>query len=262
MIEGPDTLLSHGSQLISGASVPQALKDRPQLYSRLKTGEWVRMSKALTKELDVHSRLAGWIFDDILFELALAYGLGASFLSDRGLQLEILGRLSDDSRLAERNSILQKYLTTVVPFAADVPLKDLVTLRHREADAFILFRQSLTEAMEVVRAGNAFSAQHARQLYSDVVHPSLARLDARVKTAKKDLVKDAGSKALAWSAALGVGLASGLVPQGLAAAAQAIGAAKVLADITQSAIQSSRVSQDVRNDKAYFLWRVKKLAVR
>jgi len=262
IVEGPDYLLNHGTQLIAGSSIPTVVRGHKRLFARLQAGEQVRLSKTLTQRLNVHSRLAGWAFDDILFELALAYGLGTSFLSDQSPQLEILGRLSNDRLVAERNSILQRYLTTIVPFVPDVPLKDLITLRNREADSFILFRQSLTQAVDAVRADGAFTAHHARQLYSDVVSPSLARLDSRVSKAKLDLVRDTGSKALTWSAALGIGLLSGLVPHGLEAAAQAIGATKVLADLAQGALQGAQIPKDVREDKAYFLWKVRKLAVR
>jgi hypothetical protein len=202
------------------------------------------------------------VFDDVLFELALAYALGTSFLADRNLQLEILDRLNGRKRVAERNALLYKYLTTIVPFAPDVPIGALFKLRQRESEAFLVFRDSLTKAVDTVSSERTFDKHDAQELYSDVVLPSLSQLDVRVKSAQKDLIKGTGTKALAWSAALGIGILSGIVPKSIESAVQAMGVAKIMADLAEGGLKSHQRPEAIRQDKMYFLWKVRQHAVR
>ena len=127
---------------------------------------------------------------------------------------------------------MQKHLTSLVPFLGDVPPASVLKLRQREEESFLTYRQALNKAIDDVRAQRSdFSEREARSIYSDVVAPELARLDRAVKTARREILKDAGRSIVSWSAAISFGMYAGLLPEQLLLAAKALGLTKALADI-------------------------------
>ena len=103
----------------------------------------------------------------------------------------------------------------------------------------------------------AINERHARELYGDVLEPSLVRLDLKLRNAHRGLVKTSRRKVFAWVGAITFGLFSGLLPSSLEAAAKALGLTKVLAELGESALQTGGNEDVIRNDDMYFLWKVR-----
>ena len=155
----------------------------------------------------------------------------------------------------------QRYLTSVVPFAGDVDISDVLKLREREPEAFILYRQALTKAIREVRdKKGTFRERDAQQLYSDVIEPNLARLDAGIVAAKRGLRKSVRRNILGWTAALSFGVYAGFVSKDLAAIAGALGLTKVIADLANLAMTKSDGEEAIRSEEMYFLWKMRKSA--
>lgn len=106
----------------------------------------------------------------------------------------------------------------------------------------------------------SFTEQDAREIYSDIINPQLTKLDLKVKSAKRDLLKLSYRKGLAWTATISFGIYSGFIPSNLAAAATALGFSKVAADFLEMAMNKSDSEDNIRNDDMYFLWKVRQLS--
>src|SRR5262245_35432433 len=92
-------------------------------------------------------------------------------------------------RLFLRGYLVQKHLTSLVPFLGEVPAASVLKLRQREEESFLTYRQALNKAIDDVRTQRSdFSERDARSLYSDVIAPELARLDRVVKTARREIL--------------------------------------------------------------------------
>ena len=76
------------------------------------------------------------------------------------------------------------------------------------------------------------------------------------------MIKSAGRKAVAWTAAISLGLYAGFVPTSLIAAAGALGLTKIFADLIQEMLSRGDTIDSIRTDKMYFLWKVQKAARR
>jgi hypothetical protein len=260
LIDGPERLLEHGGAAMTHRRLPKALKEVPTVLARIKAGEKVQLSLTLRKRLGLHERVASDIFRNIIFELATAQSLRTTFLTERSVHLDVLRDVSSDAELERRNHITQRYLTSMVPFASDVELDDLLKLRTREEEAFVEYRAALNQAIALCRRDSNFDEQDARQLYADVLAPRLTALDRKVSKAKRDLVRP--YRALGWVGVISFGLYAGFIPPDLKAAATALGLAKLLADGTAALLERSGAKDTIRDDQFYFLWRVRKAARR
>src|SRR5207247_3073048 len=76
------------------------------------------------------------ILESIAFDLNVAAQLKASFVTDRRIHIDLLERISGDDQLRRRNEILEKHLTTIVPFVNELSPTELLKLRYVEGDAF------------------------------------------------------------------------------------------------------------------------------
>jgi len=241
--------------------VPLALRGKPRIMSQLSKGTPVRLSKTMIKALGLHHGLAGEVVHSVAYHTIINHYLNASFLTNKELELTFLNKASGDTALERRNAIAMKYLTALVPFVIDVPVNKLSTLRSREAESFLRFRSAFNKAItEFGNRGAGFSAKVAQQLYGDVLVPELARLDDKVKRAKRDLVSSAMRPLFGVVGAISFGLLSGLVTTEVAQIAQAVGITSFGAAFLEKLMALGDAERAIQQDDFYFLWRVKRLS--
>ena len=226
-------------------------------------GEIVTLNRSEIRKMGLHKRLAGEIYGNIRLELFTSQIFHTSFLTERPIHIDIINSISEDSSLYRRNMLVEKYLTTLVPFLSDIDVADLIKLRNREQESFIVFRQSLNRAIDECRKSDEHLLERsAKEIYSDIIAPQLAKLDLRIRSAKKDLVKSTRRKALAWGGAISFGMYTGFIPSELAAVASIIGLSKIIADFLEMSMNKSDVTEFIKNEEMYFLWRIRELTKR
>ena len=261
--EAPEELIEHGSAVTSYVEPPGPLRGMPRILQRALGGEFVRLSRDTRRKLGEHEDAASLVFGSVVFEMAVSQALGTSYLSDTKLPIEVLSAISGDADLVRRNSLVQKHLTSFVPFLGEVPAASALKLRRREEGSFLTYRQALNKAIDDVRSQRSdFSERDARSIYSDVIAPELARLDRAVKSARREILKDVGRSIAGWSAAIGFGMYAGLLPEQLLLAAKALGLTKVLADIGAAIGKLASPEDVVRKENLFFLWKVRQLSER
>jgi len=262
-IEGPELLVEHGTTQAVYLTLPLGLREMPSIMRRLRSGNQVRLSASLRRKLGQHYRLAAEVFKSLVFELAASQCLKTSFLTERELHVKLLNRLTDNRESQRRNQLLSKHLTCLVPFLDDLDPEAVLKIREREEDAFLVFRASLKEALDdYIAEKGQLTERDAKAIYADVLQPKLAALNTKVSLAGRDLRKQSRRKILGWSGAITLGLYSGFVPAGLAAAAKALGLTKVLAGITEGLMGQGDAEESIRNEQMFFLWKVQQAAAR
>jgi hypothetical protein len=199
--------------------------------------------------------------ESVSFDLACAQALGTSYLTDMVGEVDLLTRITQDTSVERRNQIAEQHLTTILPFLADIAVADLVRLRDTEGDAFIVFRNALAKAIDAyASASKTFTERDGKAIYSDIIAPEVAKLDVKVREARRNLIKAPMRAGTAWAGAISFGVYSGILPTAMAAVASALGLVKVAAEITQTVMNLSETDQAVRTADFYFLWRMKRLA--
>ncbi len=238
---------------------PSALMNRPKIMARVRSGKVVPMSKTLTKELGLNVEEAHFVATNAIHGLTTSRRLNTTFLTEHDLHISFLNSLHAAPEIRERNYIALKHLTSIVPFVADVALIDLIKLRQREEEAFILYRQGLNAAIrKFARPGKEFTEQDAHELYADVIAPSLAVLEHKVNKAKRDLISKPFRSLAGVVGVISFGILTGLVPADMSAVAKTIGLVKFGADMIEHTMALGDKKNSIRSDHFYFLWKVQK----
>lgn len=232
-----------------------------QEMKNIAVGDIIKVPKYICDKIKLDKMLAGEIFHDIFYHLSVSEVIGNSFLTARQLDIDFLDELSDNPEFVHRNAISVNHLQTVVPFAGDIPVSKLLTLRKRENASFIEFRKAIGEAIsQLQNEKNKITSLKAKELYSDIILPELARLDNKIKGAKIDLIRNSLSTAAVTTAAIGFGIYSGMIQPEILCAAKALGLTKVCYDTAKSILNLADIKKAIRPEKYYFLWKVSKLA--
>ena len=259
LVRGSEELLEHGGgSFRSTTPFPDLQKHLPEIFRQVERGKKVTLLPTEVRKSNINRFLTQRVFDNTAFELASAQSLNTSYLTDRTLDIDVIRSLSGDSTINERNQIIQKYLTCIVPFVEAAKPEDLLKIRQQEADAFIIFRNALNQFVDEYRKqGKAFTENDARQIFGDIIEPKLAQLNTRVKAAEKSLLKSTAYKIIGWTGAISFGWYAGLLPTDLVNAATALGLIKVVAELTESTLTKSHAPDTIRDEPMYFLWRVR-----
>ena len=239
--------------------VPDSLFKRPSILKKLENGDIVPISKTLIKELRLHIDRAHDIVTNAIFGLATSNCLNTTFLTENDLHIQFLNSLHSSVEISQRNLIAEKFLTSIVPFVEDVELKNLIKLRHREDEAFILYRQALNNAIEkLISNSGSFTEKDAQSLYADVIAPSIANLDIKIKRAKKDLISKPLRSLTGVVGIISFGLLTGLVQSDISGIVKALGLLKFGSDFINDAMALGDSDKRIKSDHFYFLWKVKK----
>ena len=253
----PKRISGHETAIFTYTDPPSAIESRPRILERILLGQRVTVSKTLTKELAIHKHEASKLLYSAIYQMAVAETSGASFLTHRQVEIDMLRAISADDDIRERNTVLESNLTSIVPFVSDVPIAKLAQLRHREEDAFVRYRAALRElTSEVGNEGEYLSHSTARQMYVDILAPEISRLNQSVEEAKRGLVRTPLVSTVCFTAAIGLGLYTGLLSTELAAIGKTLGLGKVTLDTVTKATELTDTTRDIRQEKFYYLWKI------
>ncbi|MGA2091983.1 MAG: hypothetical protein ABSH16_01055 [Sedimentisphaerales bacterium] len=259
--DGPEDLLEHGFYGLYSDEPFSFLKKMPHILARIKNGDTIHLSKNNLRKIGYAEYLTDMHYQSIIFGLTLSQCLQTGFLTEMPLHVEFLKQFSSTSPRIERDMLIEKHLTCLVPFLKELSPTEILKLRENEEDSFILFKAAITEAVEEYRRNyEKFNEADAKALYSDVLRPKLAELENKVGKGRRSLIKGSRRKILAWTYAISFGVYMGLLPEGLAAAAAFLGLTKVLADFTEGLMNKSDIDESARGHSMYFLWRLKKMS--
>lgn len=257
--KGPSPYFPHGIQGVELDYIPEQLKKRPRILKRLLTNKKIITSKTLQKEIGAHKDMALRAIHNVLYGLIAANYYKAPFVTHNPLHISCLNELADGRDVPERNNIAFETLTAEVPFLSDVSIRNLLRLRSREKDSFILYRKALNKTIDEFRNGNASTIKDAKQLYGDILAPELARMDRKVKLAAKDLRTTAIRSVTGTVGAISFGLCTGLIKPAAAPIITAIGLGKVASDIVK-VMACGDGEKSITNEDMYFLWKTKQIS--
>lgn len=256
--KGPEPYFDH-EKVRTAFHVPDPLIKRPSILKKIQDRKTVPISKTLVRDLGLHIEYAHDIVTNAIFGLATSNCLNTTFLTDNDLHIHFLNSLHSIFEISRRNLIAEKYLTSMVPFLEDIELKNIIKLRRREAEAFILYRKALNDAIDsFISYSGSFSEKDAQSLYADVIAPSLAQLDTKIKKAKRDLVSKPLRSLTGIVGVISFGLLTGLVPSDISEIVKALGLLKFGSDFIKDTMAFGDTDKSIRGDQFYFLWKVKK----
>lgn len=242
-------------------NIPDQLLKRPSILKRIESEKRASISKTLIKDLGLHIKFAHDVVTNAIFGLATSNCLNTAFLTENDLHILFLNTLQSDFEVSRRNLIAEKYLSTMVPFLEEIELKNLIKLRHREDEAFLLFRQALNKSIdEFLSIPQGFTEKHAQSIYADIIAPSIAHLDIKVKKAKRDLISKPFRSLTGVVGVISFGLLTGLVPSDTSEIVKVLGLLKFGSDFIKDTMALGDEDKNIKSDHFYFLWKARKAA--
>ena len=97
-----------------------------------------------------------------------------------------------------------------------------------------------------------------QSIYADIIAPSLAHLDTKVKKAKKDLISKLYRPLTGAVGVMSFGLLTGLVPTDTLEIVKILGLLKFGSDFIKDTMALGDGYKSIMSDHFYFLWKVKK----
>ncbi len=256
---GPDPFFDHKNVYMSSELHPEVLK-RKTITKRINNGTKVNLSKTLIKGTEIHKEYAHKVALNSMLGLATSKYLNTNFLTENNLHVNLLNSLHSNEEIVEKNRLSLDSMTSTVPFLEDVALHELKVLREKEAESFIIYRQSLNQAInEFIQVKGEFTEKDANELYSDIIAPSIAQLDIKVKKAKNSLISKPFRSATGVVGAISFGLLTGLIPSDITAVASALGVAKFGSDLIKDTMATGDSQNAIKSEQFYFLWKAKQL---
>jgi hypothetical protein len=260
--KGPEDFVTHGTSYRHVYLLWPEIKNMHQLMRKVDSGQEVTLSKTILKKSKYHDFNVNYILKNISFGLSTSRVFRTSFLTDSDIHVDILNSISRDPFINKRNQIVKEHLSTMVPFVNDIGIGDLLKIRDREQESFILFRYRLNSAInEVKKAKKKFSDREAMEIYSEFILPEIAKVDRKIKAAKRDLIITTRRKAISCIGTITFGIYAGMVSFGLQSIAAAIGLKKI-SDNLCDIMDKSDFDDSIRNEDMYILWKVKQSSVK
>ena len=177
----------------------------------------------------------------------------AAYLTDRSIDGIVLDGAVGREHIDESATLKAAFIHSL-PFLGGVSVQEMLKLRNNEAEAFRVYRDTLSRAVKEC-GGKSVAAAH--ELFADVVQPELNKIDAAVRSARDRLRSKARRDVLLGSGIVSIGLASGFLAPNVAAVLAAMGGAKYGLDLLHSLIEAFKQPTVARESDYYFLWRVR-----
>jgi hypothetical protein len=180
----------------------------------------------------------------------------APYVTDSPVEARFLERAypRDEKALALRAVLMQ--LQHEVPLLGDVPLRRILRIRASGYDSFQLYRSALQQVIrDHVSSGRPCDPDTAREICADVILPQVRKLRAEAKAQRSSASRKALAGAGAVSAAIGIGLISGMVPPTLERVFQIAGVA-LAGKLGELVGSIEKHPAGIRSHNMYFLLRL------
>ncbi|MCE5187293.1 MAG: hypothetical protein LLF76_14335 [Planctomycetaceae bacterium] len=241
--------------------IPEKLQKRTNVLGEISSGQRVDLTPDLMVDLDLDSSYASDVVMNSSFGLLVSKLFKSSFLTGDQIHIDFLNSLNNSEYIKRNNEIADKHLTSIVPFIEDIALCDILKIREAEGDAFVIYRHALNEAMDHFKnAKEDFTEQNARNLYLDVIEPSLSKLNRTVTLSRKVFKKQLYRPVLGLVGTISFGVTTGLIKPELGAIATFAGLGSCLPDMINQILKLGDAEDAIQNEPFYFLWKVKQKA--
>lgn len=259
--KAPEYIIEHGERHLYTDKLPAPLDTMNNIQEELKSGKTISLSKSLIEKIGWPDRYLNNEYNSVGFGLVAAQCIGTSFLTEKELHISILNNMSDIPYISKRNNLIQKYITTFVPYINDLSISDVIKIRERENESFIMFRNSLGNAVDEYKKNkDNITEEDAMAIYNDLILPKITKLDLSVNKAKRKFTKSVGRKVASCVGAISFGIYSGFFKSDIINIAASLGLAKIVADLLEHTMEKSDSEESVKSEDIYFLWKVRELS--
>jgi hypothetical protein len=250
-IRGPEEYIEHGS-------IRRVFERTPAWVAKLGATKPLDLTPRVMREHKLIRGLFLRMANDVFLQNYFGSAFDARYVTDSPGEREFFDVLYGREELTRRAATLCAHLAHAVPILSDVPVRTILKLRASEAEAFQSYRSTLTGIVRNhVGTGKSVGEAEAKEIYLDVLKPTLDALQVQATNIRKNQFKKGILKAAASSVLIGLGIYGGVLPSQLADLVKAIGGFSVAKDLAETFGAIEKNPTEVRNHNLYFLLRLK-----
>jgi hypothetical protein len=241
---------------ISGHDIIYTFRKTPKIVKdKYRKNKSTRLTKDEVKKSKAYQIITQSVLDDLYYQDYYSKLYDASILTNRTIDFDLVNATN-----IANNSQLKFDLNHELPFMQNVPLKKLIELRKKEGEAFEVYRDSVSKAIKEAEKQTNSVRIKKKEIYNDLIRPELNKIDLTIKNSKKILFGNIKQDLLLGTSFVGIGLATGFMPNNIGQIVSAIGGIKFADQFVSNVRKYLSKPQEVRNNPYYFLWKVKRIA--
>ncbi len=264
-IKGSEDFVEHGAMGFSLYTPPKWLVQKAKSIEERGLRGGVHLSKKVLLDSKIPQSFLSPIKFDVFLQLfcSRALGINAKYLANSAADVSLLCSLTDDKDFKQFDEVSQKDLVHYLPIIQDVPLKYLLKVRSTEHDAFLAYRNTINHIIkEYVVQRKHISNVDSRQIYEDIIYPKLCDLDAKVNSIKRKARKQLVQDVTIGTAAVVVGVFSGIVPSELKLILGSLASVPAARELWELSTKLVGTPDEIRSDNFYYLWKLARKAPR
>jgi hypothetical protein len=199
-------------------------------------------------------RSIGW---DVIFQQFYGARFDAKYLTDLPGEAEFMNRISNADELVQRVASLAAQLTHTIPLFSEVSIPAILRVRKEGNEPLILYRAALAEIVrDHLAKGEQVTPGRAREIFFEILEPSLVGLKAEAKAMRAKSAKKAVAKVGVPAALVCLGVWGGFLPAALSALFKAVGGVSMAANMAETLASMEKNPYELRSHNLYFLLRL------
>jgi hypothetical protein len=242
VIDGPEHI-DHSSVIVC-ESIPQKYKSlvNPKI-----------LNNTQIKDFNIVNHLVDEVINDIVLQNWFSNLNGTNYLTDRTIDFSILSAINDEITNIDSKKI-NKALSHTVPFLSGIDINTLIKLRFDEGESFKVYRDTFNS---LINEYSNLELKLLKEAFNDIINPELNKIDQTINNTKKISYKKLTKDLLVGSCFIGIGLFSGILPSNIGAIVAALGGFNYASKISDDIYDLINSSDKIRDNKFYFLWKIK-----
>ncbi|HEY8767632.1 MAG TPA: DUF6236 family protein [Dehalococcoidia bacterium] len=259
MLSGPEDLMPHGGQGVSfGPGYDRSWLPHTVL-KKISNGETFQydIPKTRLPRTGLLKHVLETAETDVINEHLACRMRGTRYLTHRPADAAFLNAINDSDEYAEWNRVLATALPLQMPILKDAPLEDLLELRAKDYDAFLVYRDTINASINArIDSGVVPSEKQLAEIFRDEISPQLNKMNQKLRATQKRLSGKLKRNLVISLGTVLLGLSTGLVAPTLMALLAGAGGTKLVADIGGNLLESRNADDELSSENLYFLWRL------
>jgi hypothetical protein len=253
-LEGPTEYIPHGHLRMQPlGEYARTPRWAPKSFSRIGGRAGAEMTAAKIRKYRIGGTHFAQLARDAVIQQYSGVRYNAPYVTDSPVEARFLERVypRDDATLSMRTLLEQ--MGHEIPLLMDLPIRRILRIRQSDYDHFLLYRNALQQVVrDHLHGDRQLSANAAREICSDVILPQVRKLKVDARERRRSAVRKALSGTVAVSAAVGLGLVSGMIRPDLERVFQ-LGGVALAGRVGEILSAIEKYPAEVRNHNMYFL---------
>jgi|SRR5690554_466837 len=232
--------------------------ENPKMFEKyLQNTDRYKLKKSEVKNLNLVSYQAEEILLDLIQQNANVTTNKNNYIFTNNYYPQIVSKINNyNPNFISPNEIVEG-LAHVVPTIENTSIHNLISLREKDFESFLVYRDSIKRLISQTIEKNDFS--NLSSAINDIVQPEINKMNLTVKNSKKLLSYKSSKELLISGGMISLGLFSGILPHDFGTVFGAIGGCKFVQTLLSQMIDINNPQYNISDQDYYFIWKMQNI---